>query len=107
MDVNVVGSRMLEEELRMNLQWEEARLEQMQAQMLRNQELLLEFENGIDNLFVHLHGITVPGQVPAWHWDENSPGQCLVVQWHSAVTLGAATITPSGSFSPPRWLFSL
>ncbi|KAM9615552.1 coiled-coil domain-containing protein 183 [Morphnus guianensis] len=62
MDVNVVGSRMLEEELRMNLQWEEARLEQMRAQMLRNQELLLEFENGIDNLFVHLHGITVPGQ---------------------------------------------
>ncbi|XP_009274718.1 PREDICTED: coiled-coil domain-containing protein 183 [Aptenodytes forsteri] len=62
MDVNVVGSRMLEEELRMNLQWEEARLEQMRAQMLRNQELLLEFENGIDNLLVHLHGITVPGQ---------------------------------------------
>ncbi|XP_050765139.1 coiled-coil domain-containing protein 183 [Gymnogyps californianus] len=62
MDVNVVGSRMLEEELRMNLQWEEARLEQMRAQMLRNQELLLEFENGIDNLFVRLHGITVPGQ---------------------------------------------
>ncbi|XP_074889269.1 coiled-coil domain-containing protein 183-like [Buteo buteo] len=62
MDVSVVGSRMLEDELRMNLQREEARLEQMQAQMLRNQELLLEFENGIDSLFVHLHGITVPGQ---------------------------------------------
>ncbi|XP_049658404.1 coiled-coil domain-containing protein 183 [Accipiter gentilis] len=59
---NTIRCRMLEEELRMNLQWEEARLEQMQAQMLRNQELLLEFENGIDNLFVHLHGITVPGQ---------------------------------------------
>ncbi|XP_075025130.1 coiled-coil domain-containing protein 183 [Calonectris borealis] len=55
-------TRMLEEELRMNLQWEETRLEQMRAQMLRNQELLLEFENGIDNLFVRLHGITVPGQ---------------------------------------------
>ncbi|KAM9272431.1 coiled-coil domain-containing protein 183 [Morus bassanus] len=61
-DVNVVGSRMLEEELRMNLQWEEARLEHMRAQMLRNQELLLEFENGIDHLFVRLHGITMPGQ---------------------------------------------
>ncbi|KAM6118601.1 coiled-coil domain-containing protein 183 [Phoenicopterus ruber ruber] len=55
-------SRMLEEQLRMNLQREEARLEQMRAQMLRNQELLLEFENGIDNLFIHLHDITVPGQ---------------------------------------------
>ncbi|XP_009643268.1 coiled-coil domain-containing protein 183 [Egretta garzetta] len=62
MDVNVVGSRMLEEELRMNLQWEEARLEQMRTDMLRNQELLLKFENGIDNLFVHLHGITVPSK---------------------------------------------
>ncbi|XP_075373900.1 coiled-coil domain-containing protein 183-like [Mycteria americana] len=62
MDVNVVGSRMLEEDLRMNLRWEEARLEQMRAQMLRNQELLLNFENGIDNLFIRLRGITVPGQ---------------------------------------------
>lgn len=75
----------------MNLQWEEARLEQMRAQMLRNQELLLEFENGIDNLFVRLHGITVPGQVPARCWGEHGPGRCSVVQWHSAVTLGAAT----------------
>ncbi|KAM6337884.1 coiled-coil domain-containing protein 183-like isoform 3-T4 [Alca torda] len=55
-------TRVLEEELRMNLQLEEARLEQMRAQMLRNQELLVEFENGIDNLFVRLHGITVPDQ---------------------------------------------
>ncbi|XP_009481844.1 coiled-coil domain-containing protein 183 [Pelecanus crispus] len=62
MDVNVIDSRMLEEELRMNLQGEEVRLEQMRAQMLRNQELLLKFENGIDNLFIHLHGITMPGQ---------------------------------------------
>ncbi|XP_059685478.1 coiled-coil domain-containing protein 183 [Gavia stellata] len=62
MDVNVVGSRMLEEKLRMNLQWEEARLEQMRAQMLRNRELLLEFENGINHLLIRLHGITVPGQ---------------------------------------------
>ncbi|XP_028942721.1 LOW QUALITY PROTEIN: coiled-coil domain-containing protein 183 [Antrostomus carolinensis] len=62
MDVNVVGSRILEEELRMNLQREEARREQMRSQMLRNQELVLEFENGINNLFVRLHGITIPGQ---------------------------------------------
>ncbi|XP_009463103.1 PREDICTED: coiled-coil domain-containing protein 183 [Nipponia nippon] len=62
MDVNVVGSSMLEEELRMKLQWEKARLEQMQAHTLRNEELLLQFENGIDNLVFRLHGITVPGQ---------------------------------------------
>lgn len=81
----------------MKLQSEEARLEQARAQMLRNQMLLLEFENNMDNFIFHLHGITVPGQVPTQRW---------VVQWHSAVTLGAATVTPSGSFSPPR-LFSL
>lgn len=90
----------------MNLQWEEARLEQMRTDMLRNQELLLKFENGIDNLFVHLHGITVPSKVPVWCRGEHGLGQCLVVQRHSTVTLGAATITPGGSFSPPR-LFSL
>ncbi|XP_064323976.1 coiled-coil domain-containing protein 183 isoform X1 [Phalacrocorax carbo] len=54
--------RTLEEELRMNLQWEEARLEHVRAQMLRVQELLVEFENGIDHLFVRLHGIPMPGQ---------------------------------------------
>ncbi|XP_014808524.1 PREDICTED: coiled-coil domain-containing protein 183 [Calidris pugnax] len=59
---SVVGSRVLEEELRMNLQLEEARLEQMRAQILRNQELLVDFENGIDHLFVRLQGITVPDQ---------------------------------------------
>uniref|UniRef100_A0A8C7E9Q4 Uncharacterized protein n=1 Tax=Nothoprocta perdicaria TaxID=30464 RepID=A0A8C7E9Q4_NOTPE len=61
--VNLVSSRKLEEELKINLQQEEARLEQMQAQMLKNQELLLMFENGIDNLFIRLYGITVPDQV--------------------------------------------
>ncbi|KAM4647885.1 coiled-coil domain-containing protein 183-like isoform 2-T2 [Amazona ochrocephala] len=55
-------TRGLEEELRMRLQREEARLEQRRAQLLRSQETLLEFENGLDNLFVRLHGITVPGQ---------------------------------------------
>lgn len=74
MDVSVVGSRALEEELRTRLQWEEARLEQRRVQLLRNQETLLEFENGLDNLFVRLQGITVPGQVPAQCWAEHSPG---------------------------------
>ncbi|XP_064379531.1 coiled-coil domain-containing protein 183 [Dromaius novaehollandiae] len=57
-----ISSRKLEEELKICLQQEEARLEQMQAQMLKNQELLLMFENGIDNLFIRLYGITVPDQ---------------------------------------------
>ncbi|XP_061205237.1 coiled-coil domain-containing protein 183-like [Neopsephotus bourkii] len=55
-------TRGLEEELRRRLQWEEARLEQRRAQLLRSQETLLEFENGVDNLFVRLRGIPVPGQ---------------------------------------------
>ncbi|XP_061224168.1 coiled-coil domain-containing protein 183-like [Neopsephotus bourkii] len=55
-------TRGLEEELRTRLQWEEARLEQRRAQLLRSQETLLEFENGVDNLFVRLRGIPVPGQ---------------------------------------------
>ncbi|KAM8991224.1 coiled-coil domain-containing protein 183-like isoform 2-T2 [Ara ararauna] len=55
-------TRELEEDLRMRLQWEEARLEQRRAQLLRSQETLLEFENGLDNLFIRLHGIPVPGQ---------------------------------------------
>ncbi|XP_010223943.1 PREDICTED: coiled-coil domain-containing protein 183 [Tinamus guttatus] len=59
---SAISSRKLEEELKINLQQEEARLEQMQAQMLKNQELLLMFENGIDNLFIRLYGITVPDQ---------------------------------------------
>ncbi|XP_054250550.1 coiled-coil domain-containing protein 183 [Indicator indicator] len=59
---SVVGFRKLEEEMRMNLQREEARLEQLEAQMLMNQELLLEFESGINNLIARLAGITVPHQ---------------------------------------------
>ncbi|KAI6074219.1 Coiled-coil domain-containing protein 183 [Aix galericulata] len=54
--------RRLETELRTSLQQEEARLEQARAQSLRNQELLLLFENGIDNLFIRLYGIDVPDQ---------------------------------------------
>ncbi|XP_062485681.1 LOW QUALITY PROTEIN: coiled-coil domain-containing protein 183-like [Pezoporus occidentalis] len=52
----------LVEELRTRLQREEARLEQGRAQLLRSQETLLDFENALDNLFVRLRGITVPGQ---------------------------------------------
>lgn len=73
-DVPVVGSRELEEDLRMRLQWEEARLEQRRAQLLRSQETLLGFENGLDNLFFRLRGIPVPGQVPARRWAERGPG---------------------------------
>ncbi|GAB0197975.1 coiled-coil domain-containing protein 183 [Grus japonensis] len=54
--------RMLEEDLRVRLQQEEAQLEQARAQALRNEELLLQFANGIDNLLVRLHAITVPDQ---------------------------------------------
>ncbi|PKK18767.1 coiled-coil domain containing 183 [Columba livia] len=61
-DETVVGCRVLEEELRAKLQSEEARRDQMQAQVLRNQELLLEFENNINNLIFRLHSITVPDQ---------------------------------------------
>ncbi|XP_071673021.1 uncharacterized protein [Patagioenas fasciata] len=53
---------MLEEELRAKLQSEEARRDRSRAQLLKNEELLLEFENRIDRLLFHLHGITVPGQ---------------------------------------------
>lgn len=61
--VGLVSCRRLETELRTSLQQEEARLEQARAQSLRNQELLLLFENGIDNLFIRLYGIDVPDQV--------------------------------------------
>ncbi|XP_075616700.1 coiled-coil domain-containing protein 183-like [Balearica regulorum gibbericeps] len=59
---SVLGSRVLEEDLRMRLQREEAQLEQARAQALRNEELLLHFEHGMDNLVVRLHGIAVPDQ---------------------------------------------
>lgn len=99
--VSVVGSRKLEEQLRLALQREEARLEQRKAQMQQNQELLFVIESGTNKLFADLHGITVPGQVPVWCWGEHGPSRCLVVQWHSTVSLGAGTITPRGSFASP------
>uniref|UniRef100_A0A674IFT8 Coiled-coil domain containing 183 n=1 Tax=Terrapene triunguis TaxID=2587831 RepID=A0A674IFT8_9SAUR len=48
-----------------NLEAEEVRLHQVHTQMLKNQELLLSFENGVDNLLIRLCGITVPGHVCA------------------------------------------
>ncbi|XP_066058317.1 LOW QUALITY PROTEIN: coiled-coil domain-containing protein 183-like [Chamaea fasciata] len=58
----VSTTRLQEEELRENLKQEEARLEQMRARMLNNQKRLIEFENIIDNLFLHVQGIVIPGQ---------------------------------------------
>ncbi|XP_040441423.1 coiled-coil domain-containing protein 183-like [Falco naumanni] len=55
-------SRVLEEELRLKLQCQEARLEDMRAQMMRSKDDLLKCEVNIDSLFVRLQGITVPGQ---------------------------------------------
>lgn len=66
-NVSVAGSRLQEEELRENLKREEARLEQMRAQMLKSQKRLIEFENIIDNLFLRLQGIVIPGQVRPGH----------------------------------------
>ncbi|XP_038230747.1 coiled-coil domain-containing protein 183 [Dermochelys coriacea] len=56
-----ISSRKLEEELKKNLEEEEVRLHQVHTQMQKNQELLLSFENGVDNLLIRLCGITVPG----------------------------------------------
>ncbi|XP_065588298.1 coiled-coil domain-containing protein 183-like [Cyrtonyx montezumae] len=50
-----ISCRKLEAELRERLQQEEARLEQAQALYLRQKELLLLLENGIDNLIARLH----------------------------------------------------
>ncbi|XP_074871952.1 coiled-coil domain-containing protein 183 [Carettochelys insculpta] len=57
-----ISSRKLEEELKQKLEEEEAWLHQVHTQTLKNQELLLCFENGVDNLLIRLCGITVPGQ---------------------------------------------
>ncbi|XP_073170904.1 coiled-coil domain-containing protein 183 [Lepidochelys kempii] len=56
-----ISSRKLEEELQKNLEEEEVRLHQVHTQTQKNQELLLSFENGVDNLLIRLCGITVPG----------------------------------------------
>ncbi|XP_064893297.1 coiled-coil domain-containing protein 183-like [Columba livia] len=55
-------TRVLEEELRAKMQAQQARRNQLRAQMLRNEELLFEFESRTDHLLFRLRGITVPGQ---------------------------------------------
>ncbi|XP_072840676.2 coiled-coil domain-containing protein 183 isoform X1 [Pogona vitticeps] len=54
--------RKLREDLQRNLAEEEERLQRVQSQASKNQELLLRFENGVDNLMLRLCGIQVPGQ---------------------------------------------
>ncbi|XP_060107386.1 coiled-coil domain-containing protein 183 [Heteronotia binoei] len=48
--------------LQKNLEKEEARLQEVRSQAIKHQELLLHFENGVENLMMRLCGITVPGQ---------------------------------------------
>ncbi|KAM9218420.1 coiled-coil domain-containing protein 183-like isoform 1-T1 [Leptosomus discolor] len=50
------------EELRMHLQQEEARLEQLRGPVLRNQQVLVQIGDAVESLFAYLRGITVPGQ---------------------------------------------
>ncbi|XP_015272266.1 PREDICTED: coiled-coil domain-containing protein 183 [Gekko japonicus] len=52
----------LSKDLQKNLEKEEARLQEVQARATKHQELLLHFENGVENLIMRLCGITVPGQ---------------------------------------------
>ncbi|KAF7241085.1 hypothetical protein EYD10_12472 [Varanus komodoensis] len=59
---SALSSRKLEEELRKALEEEQTRLTQVQAQVFKNQELLLHFENGVNNLMLRLCGISVLGQ---------------------------------------------
>uniref|UniRef100_A0A8C6XG87 Coiled-coil domain-containing protein 183 n=1 Tax=Naja naja TaxID=35670 RepID=A0A8C6XG87_NAJNA len=57
-----LSSKTLEENLRKNLEEEEERLSRIRGQASKNQELLLHFENGVDNLILRLWDIRVPGQ---------------------------------------------
>ncbi|XP_054854167.1 coiled-coil domain-containing protein 183 isoform X2 [Eublepharis macularius] len=59
---NSISFNKLSKELRKNLEKEDARLQEVQSQAIRHQELLLHFENGVENLAMRLCGITVPGQ---------------------------------------------
>ncbi|XP_048368979.1 coiled-coil domain-containing protein 183 [Sphaerodactylus townsendi] len=52
----------LSKELRKNLEKETARLQQVHSRVIKRQELLLHFENGVENLTMRLCDITVPGQ---------------------------------------------
>ncbi|XP_058015377.1 coiled-coil domain-containing protein 183 [Ahaetulla prasina] len=57
-----LSSKTLEENLWKNLQEEEERLSRVRGEASKNQELLLHFENGVDNLILRLWDISVPGQ---------------------------------------------
>ncbi|KAL7980820.1 hypothetical protein Chor_001974 [Crotalus horridus] len=57
-----LSSKKLEENLGKNLEEEEERLSRVHGQASKNQELLLHFENGVDNLILRLCDIHVPGQ---------------------------------------------
>ncbi|XP_025021720.1 coiled-coil domain-containing protein 183 [Python bivittatus] len=57
-----LSSKKLEENLQKNLEKEEERLLRVRDHVSRNQELLLHFENGVDNLIMRLCDISVPGQ---------------------------------------------
>ncbi|ETE60637.1 putative coiled-coil domain-containing protein, partial [Ophiophagus hannah] len=57
-----LSSKTLEENLWKNLEEEEERLSRVRGQASKNQELLLHFENGVDNLILRLWDIRVPGQ---------------------------------------------
>uniref|UniRef100_A0A8C5REY1 Coiled-coil domain-containing protein 183 n=1 Tax=Laticauda laticaudata TaxID=8630 RepID=A0A8C5REY1_LATLA len=57
-----LSSKTLEENLWKNLEEEEERLSRVRGQAFRNQELLLHFENGVDNLILRLWDIRVPDQ---------------------------------------------
>ncbi|XP_060613263.2 coiled-coil domain-containing protein 183 [Anolis sagrei] len=58
----LLSSKKLEKDLKRSLAEEEERLDQVRSQAAKNQELLLNFGNGVDNLFIRLCGIQVPGQ---------------------------------------------
>ncbi|XP_065588281.1 coiled-coil domain-containing protein 183-like [Cyrtonyx montezumae] len=60
----IVSCRKQEAELRERLQQEEARLEQARASYMKQKELLLLLENGIDNLVTRLYSNAKPEQDP-------------------------------------------
>ncbi|XP_077162688.1 coiled-coil domain-containing protein 183 isoform X2 [Paroedura picta] len=59
---NSISFSKLSKELQKNLEKEEDRLQEVQSRAIMHQELLLHFENGVENLIMRLCGITVPDQ---------------------------------------------
>ncbi|XP_028912318.1 coiled-coil domain-containing protein 183-like isoform X2 [Ornithorhynchus anatinus] len=54
--------KQMEEQLKQKLEAEEARRQQASRSVEKNQELMLTVQNGIDNLFMRLCSISVPGE---------------------------------------------